>query len=175
MAATKPSQPGTRQGFLILRFLVLYLILMGFFLLLISLQTIKRWIDINGLYTRMVVRLSAALMEPFGVVRGIEGSVIRLEGISLDVLFGCNGLEAFLIYLVAILAFPAERMKKLWGIGLGFLVLQALNVIRIAALGLSGIYWRPYFEIIHVYVAQGIMIALALVLFLLWLNYATKS
>lgn len=151
-----------------------YIVLMGLFLLLISLQSIKRIVDINGLYNDLVVRLSAALMKPFGIVRGIDGSVIRLDGISLDVLFGCNGLEAFLIYTVAILAFPAKLQKKLWGIGLGFLLIQLLNVIRIAALGLSGIYLKAYFEILHVYVAQGIMIALALVLFLVWLHYAEK-
>jgi exosortase H (IPTLxxWG-CTERM-specific) len=164
----------TRERFRVWKFLLTYICLMGLFLLLISLKSIKHLVDINGIYTRMVVRLSAGVMGPFGIVRGIDGSIIRLNGISLDVLFGCNGLEAFLIYTVAILAFPAKPRRKFVGIGIGFLVIQVVNVMRIAALGLSGIYLRRYFEIIHVYVAQGIMIAFALVLFLIWLNYATK-
>jgi exosortase/archaeosortase family protein len=73
---------------------------------------------------------------------------------------------------VAILAFPAQKFWKAAGIGLGFVVLQILNVLRIAGLGLSGIYLREYFHYIHVYVAQGFMIAVALVLFLIWLHYA---
>ena len=57
----------------------------------------------------------------------------------------------------------------------GFFVLQILNVLRIAGLGLSGIYLKDYFHYIHIYVAQGMMIAVALVLFLVWLNYATQK
>ncbi len=170
-----PHPDDRPDRFRVWKFVISYVVLMGLFLLLISLRQVKDIIDINGLYTRMVVYFSAALMKPFGIVRGIDGSIIRLKGLSLDVMFGCNGLEAFLIYMVAILSFPAPAVKKAVGIGTGFLVIQVLNVIRIAGLGLSGIYLKKYFEYIHIYVAQGIMIALSLVLFLLWLNYATKE
>ena len=61
------------------------------------------------------------------------------------------------------------------GVVAGFLVLQIVNVLRIAGLGLSGIYLKDYFHYIHIYVAQGMMIAVALVLFLVWLNYATQK
>ena len=156
----------------IVRFIATYIVLMGLFLLLIGLEPVKKVIDINGIYTDMIVALSAMAIEPFGIVRGVNGSIISLKGIALDVRFGCNGLEAFLIYTVAILAFPARISRKVAGIVLGFVVLQLLNVLRIAGLGLSGIYLREYFHYIHIYVAQGFMIAVALVLFLVWLHYA---
>jgi exosortase H (IPTLxxWG-CTERM-specific) len=148
---------------------------MGLFLLIIGLEPIKKVLDINGLYTNMIVYFSALLIKPFGIVQGVEGSIISLKGLALDVRFGCNGLEAFLIYTVAILAFPATIARKIIGIVGGFLVLQVLNVLRIAGLGLSGIYLKEYFHYIHIYVAQGMMIAVALVLFLVWLNYATEK
>jgi len=165
----------TPKKVLIWKFILSYVLLMGSALLLISLKPIKEVVDINGLYTTMIVHISAWLMKPFGIVQGINGSIIHLKGLSLDVLFGCNGLEAFLIYSVAILSFPAKIIKKVWGILIGFIVIQVLNVIRIAGLGLSGIYLKRYFEYIHIYVAQGIMIAVAMVLFLFWLNYAAKK
>ena len=148
---------------------------MGLFLLLIGFESIKKILDINGLYTVMIVYLSDLALKPFGIVKGISGSVISLKGVALDVRFGCNGLEAFLIYTVATLSFPASIKKKIIGITGGFVVLQVLNIMRIAGLGLSGIYLRQYFYYIHIYVAQGIMIALALICFLLWLNYATEK
>ena len=159
----------------IVKFLVTYVVLMGLFVLLIGLEPVKKIVDINGLYTTMVVHLSHLALKPFGIVQGIHGSVITLKGLALDVRFGCNGLEAFLIYTVAILSFPAGITKKMIGITGGFIILQVLNIIRIAGLGLSGIYLRQYFYYIHIYVAQGIMIALALMCFLLWLNYATEK
>ena len=70
---------------------------------------------------------------------------------------------------------PATIARKVVGILGGFIVLQFLNVLRIAGLGLTGIYLKEYFHYIHVYVAQGMMIAVALVLFLVWLNYVTEK
>jgi exosortase H (IPTLxxWG-CTERM-specific) len=164
-----------RQNILVWKFIATYILLMGLFLLIIGLEPIKKLIDINGLYTNMIVYFSALLIEPFGIVESVNGSIINLKGLSLDVRFGCNGLEAFLIYTVAILSFPATLARKAIGVVAGFIVLQILNVLRIAGLGLSGIYLKDYFHYIHIYVAQGMMIAVALVLFLVWLNYATQK
>jgi exosortase H (IPTLxxWG-CTERM-specific) len=171
----KAAEAEKGRGVSIHRFVITYIVLMGLFLLAISLKGIKEMVDINGLYTGLIVYLSGLALEPFGIVHSVQSSIIHLKGLSLDVKFGCNGLEAFLIYTVAVLAFPARTAKKVVGIVAGFLILQVLNVVRIAALGLSGIYLKDYFHYIHIYVAQGIMIVLALVIFLLWLNYALEK
>ena len=98
-------------GVIIRRFLVTYVLLMGSALLLIGLEPVQKIVDINGIYTRMIVRLSAWGLAPFGIVEGISGSIIRLRGLALDVRFGCNGLEAFLIFAVAVVAFPASPRR----------------------------------------------------------------
>jgi len=167
------EKPRGEKDIRIWKFIVTYVLLMGLFLLLIGLEPVKKILDINGVYTEMIIYLTAWILEPFNIVQGISGSVINVKGLTMDVRFGCNGLEAFLIYTVAILAFPTKVKKKIVGIVGGFFVLQILNVLRIAGLGLSGVYLKKYFEYLHIYVAQGIMIAVALVLFLFWLNYAT--
>ncbi len=159
----------------IVRFISVYILLTAAFLLLIGLEPVKKIVDINGSYTRLVVLLTAMLLKPFDVVEGINGSIIQLRGISLNVLFGCNGLEAFLIYAAAVLAFRASWGKRLFGIVIGFLVLQLLNVLRITALGIVGVYFRDFFYYFHVYVAQGIMIAFALVMFMAYMSYANKN
>ena len=85
------------------------------------------------------------------------GQLITIAGISLYVKFGCNGLEAVLIYAGAILSFPATWKKKLLGIIAGFIVIQIVNIIRIVALAYSCIYFKNLFEYIHIYIAEGIM------------------
>lgn len=176
-APSRAQRPDTssRKRSLIWRFLLVYVFLMGLFLLLIGLEPIKNVLDINGLYTRMIIFLSISMLKPFDIVQTTSGSVIALPGLSLDIKFGCNGLEAFFIYLAGVLAFPARASKKIWGIVGGFLALQIFNVLRIAGLALSGIYLESYFEIIHIYVAQGIMIAIAFIMFLIWLHYVTEA
>ena len=168
----QPNNTHSNKNVSTLRFIITYVVLMGVFLLLIGLEPIKQVLDINGLYTELIVNLSALILKPFGIVKQIKGSMIFLtQGPVLNVRFGCNGLEAFLIYSVAILAYPAPKTHKIAGIVIGFLVLQFFNIMRIAALALSAIYLKNYFEYIHIYAAQGIMIAIALILFLAWLHF----
>lgn len=169
------AKHATRSSGEIGRFLALYFLFMVIFLLLIGFEPLKRIVDLNGLYTAMVVHLTVLMLDPFGVVLGVEGSVIHFKGISLNVLFGCNGLEAFLIYAAAVLAFRAPWRMRAWGIVIGFFILQVLNILRIVALGLVGVYWQSLFYYFHIYVAQGIMIAVALVLFLVYLSYAVRK
>ena len=157
------------------RFFISYLIFIALFLLLIGYKPVKEILDINGIYTRMIIFLTATCLKPVGIIQEIKGSIIHLKGISLDVRFGCNGLEAFFIYIAAILSFPASKKKKLFGILIGFLIIQGLNILRIAALCLCAVYLKKYFYYFHIYVAQGIMIAFALILFLFWLNYAAEK
>jgi len=159
----------------IIRFIVTYVVLMGLFFLLIGLKPVQDILDINGGYSNAIVFLTAKILEIVGVTSTINGSLINLPSISLDVEFGCNGLEAVMIYTVAVLTFPATWKNRLIGFVAGFLVIQVLNLIRIVALAYAGVYYRELFDLIHIYVAQGVMIAVALGTFILYLSYLSHE
>lgn len=89
--------------------------MMGLFLFLIGYEPIKKLFDLNGLYTKLIVSLSAWLLSPFRIVENVTDTTITIRNIQMQVLFGCNGLEAFLIYTVGIIAFPAPIVRKFWG------------------------------------------------------------
>jgi exosortase H (IPTLxxWG-CTERM-specific) len=154
------------------RFAVTYLILMGAFFLLIGLKPIQDIIDLNGRYTRAVVILTSKILKILSIQSTCQGSIIQLPSVALDVKFGCNGLEAVMIYTVAVIAFPAQWKYKLMGIGGGFALIQIVNILRITALAYSAIHFKTLFEYIHVYIAQGMMIAVSLGVFFIYLNYA---
>ena len=168
------AQQKKTDGISVRRFAITYLILMGAFFFLIGFTPLQKIVDINGLYTRGIVAITAKVLGILSIPCTYQGSIIQLPSISLDVKFGCNGLEAVMIYSVAVIAFPSSWKKKLIGISAGFLIIQVVNVLRIAALGYSGIHFKSLFEYIHIYVAQGIMIAVALGVFFLYLNYAQE-
>ena len=157
------------------RFAVTYLALMGAFFLLIGLKPIQDIVDLNGLYTRGVVISTSKILEIVGLPIAHQGSVIKLPSVSLDVRFGCSGLEAVMIFAVAVIAFPAPWMNKLVGILGGFVILQIINILRIASLAYSAVRFKGLFEYIHIYVAQGLMIAVSLGIFFIYLNYAKSS
>ncbi|TAN40200.1 MAG: exosortase H [Nitrospirae bacterium] len=167
-----PAKPKeTADPLSIKRFAVTYLLLMGALFVVIGFTPFQKYVDVNGLYTQGVVFFTTKVLGVMNIPCTHSGSIIQLPSISLDIKFGCNGLEAVMIYSVAVIAFPASWKKKLIGIVAGFLLIQTINIIRIAGLAYSGIHFQQYFEYIHVYIAQGMMIAVSLAIFFLYLNY----
>ncbi|MBF0488595.1 MAG: archaeosortase/exosortase family protein [Nitrospirae bacterium] len=95
---------------------------------------------------------------------------------SMSVKFGCNGIEAMLIYASAVAAFPASWERKLLGISAGIVLIHIGNILRLTILGFVGVYYPKLFEYFHIYVLQGMMIAFALVIFFTYLHFnATKT
>ena len=158
-----------------IRFLITYILLMSFFLVIIGWKPIKNIFDLNGYFTAFLVSITAWVFKMFGLFVSTHGTIINLKGFSMNVLFGCNGLEAFLIYTVGIISFPAKIKIKIYGLFFGFVILQIINVLRIIGLGFAGIYMKSSFDFIHIYLAQSIMIVVAVVIFIIWLNYAVKK
>ncbi len=169
----RPDEKQKRKdGISVWRFAVTYLALMGLFYLLIGLKPVENVISLNGLYTKGVVILTSKILEMLSIPSTYQGSFINLPSTVLDVRFGCNGLEAVMIYSVAVIAFPASWKDKLMGILGGFLVIQVINILRISSLVYSAIHFKDLFEYIHIYIAQGMMIAVSLGVFFIYLNYA---
>jgi exosortase H (IPTLxxWG-CTERM-specific) len=167
----KKKDSGASSGIGIKRFAVTYLLLMGVFFFIIGFVPLKKVIDINGGYTKGVVAVTSKVLGILNIPSTCSGSIINLPSIALDVKFGCNGLEAVMIYSVAVIAFPSSWKKRLIGIAAGFAVIQVVNILRIAGLAYAGVHFPGLFEYIHVYVAQGIMIAVALGVFFVYLGY----
>lgn len=175
MTKKKKSDSGKaagRDSVSVKRFALTYLLLMGAFFFIIGYTPLQKIIDVNGAYTSGVVLVTARILGILSIPCVVHNSVLQLPAISLDVKFGCNGLEAVMIYSVAVIAFPSTWKKRLLGILAGFLALQIVNIFRIAGLAYAGIHFRSFFEYIHIYVAQGLMIAVSLGLFFVYLRYA---
>jgi exosortase H (IPTLxxWG-CTERM-specific) len=171
----RPLKKNTEEHISLKRFGLTYLLLMGIFFFLIGFTPLQKVIDINGTYTKGVVLVTSWVLGAVHIPCSVNGSLINLPAISLDVRFGCNGLEAVMIYAVAIIAFPASWQKKALGILIGFVLLQVANIIRIAGLAYAGTHFRSLFEYAHIYVAQGLMVALALGIFFAYLHYANPD
>ncbi len=150
------------------RFVLLFLLFMAGMMFLLT-GPVSDWIDLDGKCSWGMASLAAQFLNRLGVSCLQAGVVLNLSGASLAIKFGCNGLEAILILTAGILAFPGTWKRKGIGILLGALLLQFFNLLRIIALALAAVYFPALFEVIHVYVAQGIMIVLALSLFILYI------
>lgn len=160
-----------KNTFSVVKFIITYIVLMGGFFALLRFQIVAGFGNVYGMYESGLIASCVKVLNAIGLKATGEGSLLYLPGITFDVRFGCNGLEAVLIYAVAVLSFPAKWTKKLIGIAVGFVIIQIINMLRIVALAFSGVHYRELFDLLHIYIAQGIMIAVALGVFLIYIYY----
>jgi len=124
---------------------------------------------------RVIVPFTAHLASMSGQVLGllgqnvaVAGTTIYSSGFAVDVRNGCNGVEAIIILVSAILAFPSSLQSRLLGILVGSVVLEMLNVVRIVSLYLLGFYNRELFDLFHSAVWQVLIILASVGIFVVW-------
>ncbi len=125
-----------------------------------------------GPWTAFVAQVSIAAMKLFDPAVAAAGSVIASTrtGFSVVILAGCNGVEAMIVLLAAIVAYPAPWKFRLAGLVAGIAAIQALNIVRIVSLFYIGQWNLAVFEWAHLYAWQALIMLDALVVFLLWLR-----
>ena len=92
--------------------------------------------------------------------------MIRSPLFAVDVKNGCNGIEAALLLLAAMLAFPAPPKARAIGIAAGLAAIQGVNLFRIVSLFWLGAHRRDVFELFHAAIWQTTLILLAVGIFL---------
>ena len=127
-------------------------------------------------WTDAVASASAGLMRMFDATITTHGNVIAssTNPFAVSIEAGCNGVEATLVLLAAMLAFPAPWRSKALGLVAGIVVgvvaVQALNVARVISLFYLGRYDRDVFEWAHLYVWQALIMLDVLVVWLVWVR-----
>jgi exosortase/archaeosortase family protein len=153
----------------------LFLIVAFFFLL--SWEPIVKRVDIGSALAHLVAWASYALLKIIGFVVGLDVSLshVRLSTLvagadpfEVDVTAACSGAVPTSIYLAAVLAYPAGRRAKLIGSAMGIGAIYLINILRVCVLFFVGLYSHQLFHETHVYVAQALVIAAAVALWLYW-------
>lgn len=127
-------------------------------------------------WTSLVALASAELMTVFDADVFAQGRVLasRSTGFGVAIEAGCNGVEAALILVAAMVAFPASWMLRLAGIGIGLLAIQLANLMRIVSLYYLGQWDMAVFEFAHLYVWQALIMLDVLVVWLLWVSAVAR-
>jgi exosortase H (IPTLxxWG-CTERM-specific) len=123
-------------------------------------------------WTTALAHASAQMVQLFDGTARAEGIVLRSlsNGFAVSIERGCNGVEATLVLLAAILAFPAPWRNKAIGLAIGVLAVQGLNVVRIISLFYLGQWNERVFEWAHLYLWQALIMLDVLVVWLLWVR-----
>jgi exosortase family protein XrtM len=122
---------------------------------------------INGRAAAFVINL----LTPSANVHCV-GSIVEGPGAAVMIKQGCDGLDALLMLVAAVLAFPMPARRKLAGAAIGAALVYSFNVLRIAVLWYCARYWPAAFDTMHIVVGQTILIALAMAFFVVWTRAA---
>lgn len=164
-----------KQHWLGIRVIGTFLTLIVVFYFVLDYGPIVDRFDIGGWLARQAAWMSFGILRGIGRVAGFdiwrEGTIMGSGPFEVDVAPACSGAVPTSIYLAAVLAYPAGWRPKLIGSLLGIVAIHVVNLLRVAALFLIGLYFREIFHETHVYVAQSLVVCFAIAL---WLFWATK-
>jgi exosortase H (IPTLxxWG-CTERM-specific) len=157
------------------RFIVIFLVvLIGLFTL--EMQTsVQQHLVLP--FTAMLAKISAALILPFDASVQAYGKVLQFTdtGFAVSIEAGCNGVEATIVLVAAVLAFPAPWRARLAAIALGFLAIQVLNILRIISLFYLGNWNLEFFSWFHLYLWPALIMLDVLIVFVVYLRYLSRN
>ena len=123
-------------------------------------------------WTETLARVSAWSITLFDSRVAAYGKTLQstTNGFAISIEAGCNGIEAAIILIAAMLAFPAPWKHRLIGIFAGLLAVQALNVVRVISLFYLGQWSMAAFEWAHFYVWQALIMLDVLIVLMVWIR-----
>lgn len=123
-------------------------------------------------WTEALTRISAGLITVFDPRVAAFGKILQstTNGFAVSIEAGCNGIEAAIILIAAMLAFPAPWKHRAIGVLAGLAAVQALNVLRVISLFYLGQWNLKVFEWAHLYVWQGLIMLDVLIVWLIWIR-----
>ncbi|MDR2173853.1 MAG: exosortase H [Burkholderiales bacterium] len=153
-----------------IRFFILFLVILAVLFGLELTPWAERWFVEP--WTIILAKISTWLVTLFDSQVEATGRVMRslANGFGVSIEKGCNGIEATIVLVSAMLAFPSPWKHKIIGILSGFVAVQALNVVRVISLFYLGQWNETAFEWAHLYVWQALIMLDVLIVFLIWIR-----
>ena len=106
----------------------------------------ERWF---GSYLHAYARLGGAVISVFDRTATVTGNVIAGR-FSLSIVKTCDAMEANLLFIAAVVAFPGRWTRRLVAAAAGVAALVVLNVTRICSLYFVGVHAPSAFELLHI-------------------------
>ena len=148
------------------RFLVVFFVLLALFEIPLLLEPVDR--HVVQPFTRGIAVVSGAALSLMATDLRVSGTMLLSPCFSVNINNGCNGLEATLFLVAAVLAFPATARARLIAAATGIVLIQGVNLIRVMSLFLIGCHRREWFDTFHLAIWQTVIFAIAILYFASW-------
>lgn len=138
----------------------------------VSIFVFSRLVETNALFAFLAftAQTTGFVLNALGMNIQVDGSLISSGNSSIVVVNECTAIVPMIIFLCAILAYPANIKQKLIGLPIGFLALFLLNLIRLVSLFYIGMISQSFLETAHLLIWQPLMVLAVIVFWLIWVG-----
>lgn len=152
--------------------IVVFIGLFAILIILFYLFYFNPWVQLKVLtpLINFYATISSYILNLAGQKTSVTGDLIYSGRFSVAIKNGCDAVEPMALFVAGIIAYPSSVKKKLIGIFPGIIIIFILNIFRVVALFLTGVYKQSLFEIMHVEIWQMIFIMIAVGMWLIWLR-----
>lgn len=123
------------------------------------------WMQVFAGWT---ARSTGIVLNLMGFGASVDGTILRTSDFAANIVTECTAVGPLIVFLGAIVAYPATLRAKTIGAILGIVVLMGVNLGRIVSLFWIGTSYPQYLDLAHLLVWQTAIIVLAIVLWLFW-------
>lgn len=128
-------------------------------------------------FTQSIARLSAWLIRPIDPFIYANGAALlnTETGFSVVIASGCNGVEAMIILICAVVVSRADVVHKIAGSIAGGMTIYLLNLLRVLSLYYLGQWSETAFDFAHSYLWQALIMLDVLAFWLVWLRWVDSK
>ena len=152
-----------------------FLFLIVAFFIILTWSPIVDRVDLGAGLAQLAAWMSFGILWVLGLLMGydlsLNGTIMSSGDFVVDVAPACSGAVPTSIYLAAVFAYPTSWRAKGIGAVIGATIIHLVNLLRVSALFLIGLYFHEIFHESHVYIAQALVVCVAVAL---WLYWATR-
>ena len=123
--------------------------------------------------SRWTAASAAQTLNALGASVVNTGTVVGSSSFAYDVVAECTAIGPIILFAGAVLAYPATWRSRAIGIGMGVVLLSAINLVRLVSLFYIGAYFPNYLPMAHYLVWQAAIIIFAILLWLWWADRLT--
>ncbi|MBU2500041.1 hypothetical protein KJ682_01795 [bacterium] len=123
-------------------------------------------------YLETLAGSAAAVLRLLGEQVVAHGNLVAGHRFAFSIVTDCDAVDAIIVFIAGVLAFPCGRTLRLLGAGIGAAALAAVNLFRIVSLYYIGVHWPNSFDLFHEGIWQPAMILLS---FGLWFVFVRIS
>ena len=128
-------------------------------------DTVSRWTAMS----------TAQVLNVLGASVSAKGTVVGSSSFAYTVVAECTAIGPIILFIGAVIAYPAALRSKAVGIVMGVVFLSVVNLVRLVSLFYIGSAFPQYLPMAHFLVWQAAIIIFAILFWLFWVERFTRG